>query len=78
MLGLCTICGAPVEQNKQYCHECQIELDAAYEEHEREMRADSAEIDRWLAGDDVVHGARQGSHQRQQNGRQHENVWRPR
>ncbi len=38
MLGLCTICGDPVLENKQYCHDCQKEIDTAYDDVMRGAR----------------------------------------
>lgn len=54
MLGLCSICQAPVEENKMYCHNCQAELDLAYRalELERQIEADAC-YERWMNGDNL-------------------------
>jgi len=61
MLGLCTICGCPVLQNKQYCPGCQAELDAAYAAREREIEADNREIEAYLKGENIEHRATQSN-----------------
>lgn len=54
MLGCCSICNAPVEENKMYCTTCQAELDAAYKamELERQLEANIC-YERWMKGDSL-------------------------